>query len=94
LAERGKPVGYFHRCGYTQRNSNYGERGPTVELTKYRITYKNGAVEFVPAKSYRRDGPSIIFEDADGQELHRVNEREVRSIGRADAIEVPNPMLA
>jgi len=54
----------------------------------------NGHVEIVTAQRYVADGSLIIFEDADGAEVHRLNEREVRSIGRDDASEVPGPTFA
>jgi hypothetical protein len=53
-------------------------------MQTFKITYNNGAVEIVTAQRYRADGSWIIFEDADRQEVHRLNERDVRSI-RPDA---------
>jgi hypothetical protein len=36
--------------------------------------------EIVTAERYRADGSWIIFQDADKQEVHRLEERDVRSI--------------
>ena len=53
-------------------------------MQRLRITHNNGHEEFVTAERYRADGSWIIFEDAEKQEVHRLNERDVRSI-RPDA---------
>jgi hypothetical protein len=48
----------------------------------FRINYNNGHVEIVTDERYRADGLWIIFEAADKGEVHRLNERDVRSIDR------------
>ena len=53
-------------------------------MHQFKITYNNGHEEIVIAERYRADGLWIIFEDAEKQEVHRLNERDVRSI-RPDA---------
>ncbi|MBV9060946.1 MAG: hypothetical protein JO296_01120 [Pseudonocardiales bacterium] len=44
------------------------------------ITHNNGRQEIITARRYRADGLWIIFEDADKQEILRLNEHDVRSI--------------
>ena len=60
----------------------------------FRITYNNGHVEIVTAERYRADGLWIIFEDSKKHEVHRLNERDVRSIARDDGSEIPGSMSA
>lgn len=57
----------------------YGGAGT---MRNFRITYNNGYVEIVTAQRYRADGSWIIFEDEDKHKVHRLNERDVRSIHR------------
>ena len=54
-------------------------------MQRFRIIHNNGHEEFVTAERYRADGSWIIFENADKQEVHRLNERDVRSIRREAA---------
>ena len=63
-------------------------------MHSFRVTYHNGHVEIVTAERYRADGLWIIFEAADKEEVHRLSERDVRSIDREDLNEVPGPMSA
>lgn len=53
-------------------------------MQHFKITYHSGHEETVTAQRYRADGLWLIFEDADKQEVYRLNERDVRSI-RPDA---------
>jgi hypothetical protein len=53
-------------------------------VPRLKITYNNGHQEIVTAERYRADGFWIIFENADKQEVHRLHERAVQSITRAD----------
>ena len=52
------------------------------------ITYNNGHQEIITAERYRADGSLIIFEDADKQEVYRLEERDVRSITRENLSDV------
>lgn len=63
-------------------------------MPRLKITHNNGHEEIVTAERYRADGSWIIFEDSEKHEVHRVNERDVRSITREDASEVSGPMSA
>jgi hypothetical protein len=63
-------------------------------MQNFRITHNNGQVDIVAAERYRADGSWIIFEDSDKHEVHRISERDARSIARDDAREVPGPMSA
>ena len=63
-------------------------------MQNFRIAHNNGHVEIVAAARYRADGSWIIFEDSDKHEVHRLSERDVRSIARDDASEVRAPMSA
>lgn len=51
--------------------------GPVHRMT---ITHNNGRQQIITARRYRADGLWIIFEDADKQEILRLNEHDVRSI--------------
>jgi hypothetical protein len=63
-------------------------------VQRLKITHNNGHEEIVTAERYRADGSWLIFEDADKQEVHRLEERDVRSIERADRSDVAGPMFA
>jgi hypothetical protein len=64
----------------------------TVE--RFKITYNNGHEETIAAGRYRADGLWIIFEDEDKHEVHRLNERDVRSIVRENLSDVTGEMSA
>jgi hypothetical protein len=53
-------------------------------LQRLKITHNNGHEEIITAERYRADGSWIIFENVDKQEVHRLEERDVRSIARED----------
>ena len=57
-------------------------------MPRLRITHNNGHQEIVTAQRYRADGSWIIFENADKQEVHRLQERAVQSIIREDLSDV------
>jgi hypothetical protein len=57
-------------------------------VQRLKITHNNGHEEIVNAERYRADGLWIIFEDGDKQEVHRLEERDVRSIAREDLSDV------
>ena len=63
-------------------------------MKRLKITHNNGHEETINAERYRADGSWIIFEDADKQEVHRLQERDVRSIARDDGSEIRGPMSA
>ncbi len=63
-------------------------------VKRLKITHNNGHEETISAERYRADGSWIIFEDADKQEVHRLQERDVRSIARDDGSEIPGPISA
>lgn len=60
---------------------------------KFKVTYKDGRVEIVTADQYRLVGSWFVFE-TNGQEVHRANQTEVRSVGQVEAAEIPGPMFA
>jgi hypothetical protein len=53
-------------------------------MPRLKITHNNGHQEIVTAQRYRADDCWIIFENADKQEVHRLQERDVQSITRED----------
>lgn len=53
-------------------------------MQRLKITHNNGHEEIVNAEHYRADGSWIIFEDGDKREVHRLEERSLRSIARED----------
>jgi hypothetical protein len=57
-------------------------------LQRLKITHNNGHEEIITAERYRADGSWIIFENVDKQEVHRLEERDVRSIAREDLSDV------
>ena len=63
-------------------------------MHKFKIIYSNGREETVTAERYRADGLWIIFEDGDKEEVHRLNEHDVRSIDRDHLSDASGPMPA
>ena len=51
-------------------------------MQRLKIVHNSGYQEVITAERYRADGSLIIFEDADKQEVYRLEERDVRSITR------------
>jgi hypothetical protein len=66
-----------------------------VALQDFKVTYRDGATQTVPAAGHRAEGDWIVFYDGSGQ-VHRVPGGDVQSISRSDVPdrETPSPMIA
>lgn len=60
---------------------------------RFKVIYKDGRQELVTADEFQLDGTWFVF-TKDGQEVHRIDEADVRSIGKEDATTPVGPFMA